>query len=44
MSFYPNTVAWLRETFGVEVPYVPLGLDPDAYQGLDRRETHACSR
>ena len=31
VSFYPNTVEWLRETFGVEVPYVPLGLDPGAY-------------
>lgn len=31
VSFYPNTVEWLRETRGVEVPYVPLGLDPDAY-------------
>ena len=31
VSFYPNTVEWLKETFGVDVPYVPLGLDPDAY-------------
>lgn len=31
VSFYPSTVAWLRETFGVDVPYVPLGLDPNAY-------------
>ena len=31
VSFYPNTVAWLRETYGVEIPYIPLGLDPDAY-------------
>ncbi|HJK95237.1 MAG TPA: glycosyltransferase [Polyangiaceae bacterium LLY-WYZ-15_(1-7)] len=31
VSFYPNTVAWLKETYGVDVPYVPLGLDPDAY-------------
>jgi glycosyltransferase involved in cell wall biosynthesis len=30
-SFYPNTVAWLKETFGVDVPYIPLGLDSDAY-------------
>lgn len=30
-SFYPNTVAWLKERFGVDVPYVPLGLDPDEY-------------
>jgi hypothetical protein len=31
VSFYPNTVAWARETFGVDIPYVPLGLDPGAY-------------
>lgn len=31
VSFYPNTAAWLREKKGVEVPYVPLGLDPAAY-------------
>jgi glycosyltransferase involved in cell wall biosynthesis len=31
VSFYPNTVDWVRETFGVTLPYVPLGLDPDAY-------------
>ncbi len=30
-SFYPNTVDWLREEKKVEVPYVPLGLDPDEY-------------
>lgn len=30
-SFYPNTVAWVRENFGVELPYIPLGLDVDAY-------------
>lgn len=33
VSFYPNTVAWLKETFDVTVPYIPLGLDADAYQG-----------
>jgi len=42
-SFYPNTVEWLREHKKVEVPYVPLGLDPDSYgpwQGLtEPRET-----
>jgi len=40
VSFYPNTVAWLKEKKGVEVPYVPLGLDPEAYgpwTGEDRR-------
>lgn len=31
VSFYPNTVRWLKETFGVDVPYVPLGLDPREY-------------
>lgn len=31
VSFYPNTVEWVRDTFGVEVPYVPLGLDVDTY-------------
>ncbi len=31
VSFYPNTVRWLKETFGVDVPYVPLGLDPEVY-------------
>lgn len=31
VSFYPNTVEWVRKTFGAELPYIPLGLDPDAY-------------
>ena len=31
VSFYPNTAAWLKQTFGVDVPYVPLGLDPEVY-------------
>jgi hypothetical protein len=31
VSFYPNTVEWVKETFGMSVPYVPLGLDPAAY-------------
>lgn len=31
VSFYPNTVEWLRAEKKVEVPYVPLGLDPAAY-------------
>lgn len=30
-SFYPNTVAWVRENFSVELPYIPLGLDVEAY-------------
>ena len=33
VSFYPNTVQWLREQRGVEVPYVPLGLDAQEYSG-----------
>ena len=33
VSFYPNTVAWLKETYGVDVPYIPLGLDPATYGG-----------
>lgn len=33
VSFYPNTVEALRARYGVEVPYVPLGLDPALYQG-----------
>lgn len=40
VSFYPSTVEWLRAEKKVEVPYVPLGLDPDAYSGWtgeDRR-------
>jgi len=28
---YPNTVAWVKESFGVDVPYIPIGLDPQAY-------------
>ncbi|MFK7984666.1 MAG: glycosyltransferase [Sandaracinaceae bacterium] len=31
VSFYPSTVEWLKERFGVDVPYVPLGLDPTEY-------------
>ncbi len=31
VSFYPNTVEWLKEKKGVTVPYVPLGLDANAY-------------
>jgi hypothetical protein len=31
VSFYPNTVEWLKREKGVDVPYVPLGLDPNAY-------------
>lgn len=31
VSFYPNTVAWAKETHGVDIPYIPLGLDPEEY-------------
>ncbi|MGE0785742.1 MAG: glycosyltransferase [Sandaracinaceae bacterium] len=31
VSFYPNTVEWLKQEMGVDVPYVPLGLDPEQY-------------
>lgn len=40
VSFYPNTVAWLKDVKGVDVPYVPLGLDSEAYgpwTGRDKR-------
>ncbi len=40
VSFYPNTVEWLAREKGVDVPYVPLGLDPAAYgpwTGHERR-------
>ena len=30
-SFYINTVEWAREKKGVEIPYIPLGLDPEEY-------------
>jgi len=33
VSFYPSTVEWVKAEFGVDVPYVPLGLDPDIYGG-----------
>jgi len=33
VSFYPNTVAWVREKFGVDLPYIPLGLDTAEYGG-----------
>jgi glycosyltransferase involved in cell wall biosynthesis len=33
VSFYRNTVDWVREHFGTELPYVPLGLDASAYGG-----------
>lgn len=43
VSFYPNTVAWARETRGVEIPYVPLGLDPDAYDGWTGEDDNVLS-
>src|SRR5215475_3089435 len=33
VSFYPNTVAWVKEKFGVDLPYIPLGLDTAEYGG-----------
>ncbi len=33
VSFYPSTVEWVEREFGVDVPYVPLGLDPETYTG-----------
>lgn len=33
VSFYPSTVEWVKSELGVDVPYVPLGLDPDEYDG-----------
>jgi glycosyltransferase involved in cell wall biosynthesis len=43
VSFYPNTVAWLKEKKGVEVPYVPLGLDPAAYGPWTGHDKHVLS-
>ncbi len=43
VSFYPNTVAWLKETFGVDVPYVPLGLDPNEYETATMEDGHILS-
>ncbi len=43
VSFYPNTVASLKEKFGVDVPYVPLGLDPDEYETSSFEAGHVLS-
>lgn len=43
VSFYPNTVAWLKERFGVDVPYVPLGLDPELYTPATGEDGHVLS-
>lgn len=43
VSFYPNTVDWLRDEKKVEVPYVPLGLDPDAYGGWTGEDARVLS-
>jgi hypothetical protein len=43
VSFYPNTVEWLRRERGVDVPYVPLGLDPEAYRGWTGEEARVLS-
>jgi glycosyltransferase involved in cell wall biosynthesis len=42
-SFYPNTVAWLKDRFGVDVPYLPLGLDPETYHGYTGESPVICS-
>lgn len=33
VSFYPNTVEWIKQRFGVDIPYVPIGLNPEDYAG-----------
>ena len=33
VSFYPNTVEWVKERYGIDLPYIPLGLDPATYDG-----------
>ncbi|MCB9595054.1 MAG: glycosyltransferase family 4 protein [Sandaracinaceae bacterium] len=33
VSFYPNTVEWMKERYGIDLPYIPLGLDPATYDG-----------
>lgn len=43
VSFYPNTVAWLKDVKGVDVPYVPLGLDSKAYGGWTGEDPLALS-
>lgn len=43
VSFYPNTVAWVRETYGVDIPYIPLGLDVDAYGPWTGEDRHVLS-
>lgn len=43
VSFYPNTVEWLRDVKKVEVPYVPLGLDPAAYGGWTGEDARVLS-
>ncbi len=36
-AFYPNTKQYLESTFGVTVPWIPLGLDPDTYRAHTER-------
>lgn len=43
VSFYPNTVEWLKSEKGVTVPYVPLGLDTAAYSGWTGEDPRALS-
>jgi len=33
VSFYPSTVEWVKAEFDIDIPYVPLGLDPEVYDG-----------
>lgn len=33
VSFYPNTARWVKETYDIDIPYIPLGLDPGTYGG-----------
>ncbi len=43
VSFYPNTVEWLKREKKVDVPYVPLGLDQNAYGGWTGEDAQALS-
>ncbi|MDQ3033558.1 MAG: glycosyltransferase [Myxococcota bacterium] len=43
VSFYPNTALWLKQEKGVDVPYVPLGLDAEAYGGWTGHEKRVLS-
>ena len=32
-AIYPSTAEWVKRRFGVEIPYIPIGLDPEEYAG-----------